>query len=429
MKVQAIHLTEGGILSRFAYMEEKFPRREGKNYFPSLDFYLNYHDNRELAIQEEANKMIEFAGLGTYRSTVKFAKLEGAAGNIHLNANMIAEITIDEDIAKSFDAVMATLAHEICHKVLYSHGIDFPFMKQENEVYADLATFYVGFGDLIMKGYNVDNHLLGYLTPGTYAMAYVLISIINKGVEYNVNNLPVHARTEIVNAQRNCELSKTSFTSLNEDRLSQVFSEAFSEICKLHEYYDLLLAAIPEVQSRISFLSKNVSDAFYNYDSKYLEWHKFLIAYYTLVYAKPNCKDNATLMLYKEKISGAFLDVFSALEVGEDVFKAIKITRHCPNCGFTINKELESREYHLVCPKCKKHFVIHGDIKKNISYFASWDKSAKSIDFELKRENERLKEINRLLEEEKKLLIIENNSLKKKMNSGLLKKVGDIFKK
>lgn len=177
MKVQAISIDEVGILSKFSHMEGKFPRREGKNYFPSLDFYLNYDDNRERTIREEAEKMLEFVGLGNYRSNVKFAILDGAAGNIVLNSNMVAEITIDEEIAKLKDAVLATLAHEICHKILHKNGIYFSFMDQENEVYADLATFYVGFGDLTMKGYKIQNHLMGYLTPDTYAMAYVLMTI------------------------------------------------------------------------------------------------------------------------------------------------------------------------------------------------------------------------------------------------------------
>lgn len=401
MKVQAIKLTEVGILSRFSDMEKKFPRREGKNYFPSLDFYLKYFDDREGAIREEANKMIEFAGLGTYRSNVRFSVLDGAAGNIVLNNNMVADITIDENVAKSIDAVMATLAHEICHKLLHKHGIYYDgFFDKENEVYADLATFYVGFGDLTMKGYKIDNRMMGYLTPETYAMAYVLMTLINKNIEYNIESLPMHARVEIDKAKRKCGLSKTNFRNLSPEDYNKLYSDTFYEIRKLYEFYDLLRAAIPEIQDSFSFLSKNLSDAFYNFDIKDLEWHKFSIAFNSYVFLRPDGENNIILSKLKEQFCPAFFNIYRILSVSNLLSKLNNVERHCPNCGNTVNKKLEPREYHLVCPKCKTHFIIDGNLDKILEQASSFDKKMKKQECEAILENTKLKnEIKRITDE------------------------------
>lgn len=401
IKVQSINLSESEILSRFSHMEEKFPRREGRNYFPSLDFHLNYYDDRKGAIREEANKMIEFVGLGTYRSNVVFTKLDGAAGNIVLNDNMIAEITIDEDVANSLDAVMATLAHEICHKVLHKHGIYFKlFVEQENEVYADLATFYVGFGDLTMKGYKIDNHLMGYLTPETYAMAYVLMTVINQNVEYSIDLLPLHAKEEIYKAKKRCGLIKTKFGLLNKNNLNELFSETYSGIRELSEFYDLLLAAIPGIQENISSLSRNFSNAFYGFDIKDLEWHKFSIAFHAFIFFCPNSENNIVLQKYRDNFVPAFYNIYRAMNASGSLSKFEGIERHCPTCGYLVNQKLESREYHLICPKCKTHFTIDGDLNRimNKAKISADDLTKKEMDAVI--ENKQLKLENKRLEDE-----------------------------
>lgn len=451
MKVHDIKLTEGEILRRFSVMENKFPRREEKNYFPSLDFYLKYFDDKESAIREEANRMIEFAGLGTYRSNVKFEELDGAAGNILLNSNMVAEITIDEDIAKNIDSVMATLAHEICHKVLYKHGIYFDqFLKEENEVYADLATFYLGFGDLTMKGYKVGNNYSGYLSPDTYAMAYVLMTVINQGVDYNIKGLPPHAQSEIEKASKECKIVKTKFAKLNKENYNEIFSQTFFEIKELFGLYDLLTAALPHMREAMTYLSKNVSDAFYNFEIKDLEWHKFNIAYHAFLFVIAEVNDNYVLNLYREKFGTSFLYIYDAISSDNSLKKIENFTRHCPNCGSPINKQLEPREYHLVCPHCKTHFTIDGDIKTILKYIEKLDTERKKQEL-IKEENVRLKDENKklndelselndeLLELNKELFALRNNesgikppnqakdsSIKE--DAGIMSKIKDIFK-
>lgn len=408
MKVQAIQLSEAEILRRFSNMEEKFPRREEKNYFPSLDFYLNYYDDRENAIRQEANKMMEFAGLGKYRSNIKFKKLDGAAGNISLNSDMVAEITVDEEIAKNVDSLMATLAHEICHKVLYKHGIYFKeyLFKDENEVYADLATFYVGFGDLTMKGYKVGNNLAGYLSPDTYAMAYVLMTIINQGVDYNIEGLPPHVRLEINKASKICKLSTTRFVKICKDNYNEIYSETFSKIKDIYCFYDLIVAILPHIRDKMAFMSKDVSDTFYNFEIKDLEWHKFNIAYHVSLFTDEIDDDNYLLKLYGEKFGASFLNIYDAFNGDNILEKVGNYKRYCPNCGTPITKEFEPREYHLVCPHCKTHFTIDGDTQKILNFI-------KVMETQRNKQEQNSKDII----EANKRLETENGNLKKEIET------------
>lgn len=157
---EPIYLSEIEILKRFSVMEKHFQRCTGKRYFPSLNFYLNYYDDPITSLKEEAEKMLAFVGLGAYTVKLKVEHLNNAAGLIELTADMYAEITLDIDIYKDIHKSMATLSHEICHKVLFAHGIYFQDpIEIENEIYADLATFYVGFGAFTMKGYSFFNKI------------------------------------------------------------------------------------------------------------------------------------------------------------------------------------------------------------------------------------------------------------------------------
>ena len=87
MQVQGIDLSELEIIRRFSEMEKKFPRCTGKNYFPSLDFYIEYYDNPEKSIKTEADNMFAFVGMGIYCTEVRFEALQNAAGNIKLSTD------------------------------------------------------------------------------------------------------------------------------------------------------------------------------------------------------------------------------------------------------------------------------------------------------------------------------------------------------
>lgn len=78
-------------------------------------------------------------------------------------------------------AVGNILAHEVTHSFLFSKGIIIND-AEENEMFTDLATVYLGLGKFLLNGLLVRNeknmnevHVLGYLSPELIYYAYKLV--------------------------------------------------------------------------------------------------------------------------------------------------------------------------------------------------------------------------------------------------------------
>lgn len=362
MKVQSINLSAAQILERFSQMEKHFPRHIGKNYFPSLNFYLNYFDNPVNSIKEEADNMLKFIGMGMYTAKVYIKKLDGASGNIQLTSDMYAEITLDEEGYKIVDDVMVTLAHELCHKILYQNGIYFRhFLELENEIYADLATFYVGFGDLTMKGYKIKEKIGGYLTPSTYAMAYHIMNVINGNIDYDYRNLPDHAKREVETAKKKWNL--TGLNGITLQNVSSLYMKACSELAELKLLYDNLQSLLDENAEIIKEKFSKINEGFYRFpkDSDF-EWYKMSIAYEYI----NNCdlNDNSYVFKIKELKDKLIISLDLLSEYGlvnKTKESDYKPKLGCPVCKQPISKTLEQKKYHFICPKCKTHIVIDND--------------------------------------------------------------------
>lgn len=369
MQVQGIDLSELEIIRRFSEMEKKFPRCTGNNYFPSLDFYIEYYDNPEKSIKTEADNMFAFVGMGIYCTEVRFEALQNAAGNIKLSADNKAYITIDDSTAKDAKKVLATLAHELCHKILFKNGIYFSnFLEEENEIYADLATFYVGFGHLTMEGYKVGNSISGYLTPSTYARAFNIIKTINRNVEYNISYLPDHAKAELGKVESESVFSKWLKDFLNTNKLSEIFMVTCDNISNAQNMCSFLISILHDKSEQFNDALRKMSQTFYGFDEKDFEWHKFSIAFKYMENAAIDKKLQNDSSKYIEEISRLSSSLFDLL--GDNYEQAINTINHsycCPICGMPINKQLENKRYHLKCPKCKNHIVIDAD-KSSISY-------------------------------------------------------------
>ena len=162
-------------------IEKKVPRREFSLYAPSQSITGEVFD-QNLVI--ETQNMLGFVGLSGYTANVKFAQLEqGVGGNIQLGhvGERTVNINVDAKHKNNWRACVAVLAHEICHKILQVYGLTFPTTMM-NEVYTDLTTIYVGFGQLILNGYithTVDStQYLGYLKFDTYKVTHLLVCVI-----------------------------------------------------------------------------------------------------------------------------------------------------------------------------------------------------------------------------------------------------------
>jgi hypothetical protein len=123
-------------------------------------------------IQIMAARMAHHLGLVGYTPIVTYEPLADAAGNINLNDSMEVHINIDSSKRFQWVQVCCILAHELCHKFLYTHLIRFEGMK--NELLTDGCAVYMGFGDCMVHGCHVTYKELdckvtseiGYLNQG-----------------------------------------------------------------------------------------------------------------------------------------------------------------------------------------------------------------------------------------------------------------------
>lgn len=189
MQTQHKNLPLNLILSCLALVEQYIPKYEEMLcYTPSADF--NPYDSRSL--HYEAERMMGFVGLRDIKVTISYVMTEESrAGDISLNDKKEICININSNIlmrGKSKQLVLAILAHEICHKLLYMRGLVMSDTMR-NEICTDLATIYVGFGLLTIHGcieektkyisYNTvstEIYRVGYLTPRSYILAYIIVA-------------------------------------------------------------------------------------------------------------------------------------------------------------------------------------------------------------------------------------------------------------
>ena len=186
-----IYLSPRKILEHLCLLEEKIPRKSNEPYVPTSKILVS-----ESALVKEARQMLSHVGFGHYMPICEFTSLkEGTAGCVEMggDSNYFVKIKIDEKYRYNTDAVLAILAHEICHKLIYFYGIDFPATPIENEIFTDFCTLYIGFGNLIIKGYNTTSydwqdkvtttHILGYLEYQMYVDTYEIIRCVYGGYE------------------------------------------------------------------------------------------------------------------------------------------------------------------------------------------------------------------------------------------------------
>ena len=225
------------ILSCLSLIEKSVPNIDNFSlYVPSLNF--NPHD--VISIQNEAKRMMEFIGLKGYTTIVTLCSTDnGTAGNINLNNSKEVFIEIDKSMQanrRNFkEAVLCVMAHEICHKYLYSHGL-YLEDTNANEYCTDLATFFVGFGLLTINGcfeeyktatknpdgsstITTHTYSTGYLTPQNYLTAHMVVCKIHNldyldGVSSNMRTyIPQIEKGEIMSTQLNREAVIEKFKS------------------------------------------------------------------------------------------------------------------------------------------------------------------------------------------------------------------------
>lgn len=366
-----ISLNELQILEHYQEMEKRFKRNTERPFFPSLDYFLDDKDNLSL-LKTQVENMIHFVGLGSMPLVINVEKLQNAAACINLAEESSVNIAIDEDVLKRnrFDTIFVALAHELGHKVLIRSGLFFTgLMDIENEIYADLSTFYLGFGKFTLRGCNFTEegikHRYGYLTIETYAMAYVISEYMN-GREPDTAALPDDIVALIKDAVSKCQC-KWIKNMTNEEVVKSHYKKETSSSGTTTTILEIFNVILEKHASSSCEAMKALNQACLKQENG----------------APLDCRKNAiALAVYKDLnnsdsiINNHNLDnlleslAFTITSSGYDINNLMTSLQHkCPHCGTIINnpsfKDANGkRVFHIRCKKCNTVFAVDNNLER-----------------------------------------------------------------
>lgn len=369
--VQDIYISPRQIISYLVEFEKKLPK-------PHKDFYLPTLKQTPITdtdLNAEARRMMDFVGLSKYVPRCKFCTLEdGVGGNTRCcNDNIEVEINVSSKHRNNIDACVAVLAHEICHKYLYVYGLYNP-IEVVNEIFTDLCTMYVGFGNIIMKGYitetrtqqRTDKYITTY--TNTQYLGYL--------------KFPIYQRTLRIIRLVMWDEDGASVLAAEQDPLLQ---DAFKEWATKQDKKTLSKDSIMKVGNGIAEMERN----FY-----------ILRSIFRIITARYNCAfDEAEQKLYQEEwFDGERIAPNKRFTVFNGIYQSIilssadeenlvlneanrymrTIIAHiadlskfnqsirmkssdftCPHCGTHHKSEkFTGRKALIKCPTCKRRFIV-----------------------------------------------------------------------
>ena len=422
-QVQKNYLNEVQILEHFMEMERRFKRNTERPFFPSLDYFLDDDVDRLRRLKTQVENMVHFVGLGSKPIKMKLEKLDGAAAYISLSDMSVVDITIDEDEYKdnNFDRIFGALAHELGHFVLKSHGLWFnQLLDIENEVYADLSTFYLGFGKFVLRGFLVGNPI-GYLTPETYIWAYVISEYLC-GRAPDRTALPDKIINQINTATAECK-TKWIRNVKSEQDLKEEYKKLSIPVGTTFSIFSILENVIKNEATLLGrYINQLSKTCLTEADNSPLDCRKAAIAYYTFL------NRNSSSFLAQEHLS-KFIEFLALMQIEKfDYVKKVyeTVDHKCPYCGTIINNpafdEKEGKRiFHIRCKKCQTQFVVNNDlphiqsrIKERVSHINSLVPFY-SDEHVVARTIKYLHEKNEKLESQNAALINENANLKDKI--------------
>ncbi len=347
-------------------MERKFKRIAERPFFPSLDYFLEDDEYKLTRLRKQVDNMVYFVGLGSKPIKLKVANLEKAAAVISLSDMSVIDITIDQhelDVF-NFDRIFGTLAHELGHFVLKTYGLWFdPPLDIENEIFADLSTFYLGFGKFVLRGFLKGNPI-GYLTPKTYILSYVISEYLN-GREPDTTALSNSIIAMIDKEKSKCR-TKWIKDIRTESDLKAKYKKLSTPVGTTVTIISIIENILKNESASLGQFIKKFNDICLNQaKSVPFACRKAAIAYYAFVNSKVDS-------FVGGKNLNKFIEILALIEIEkEDKFKNAFLTvKHkCPNCGNIINipsfnTEEGKRIYHIRCNKCNTQFVIDNDLSQ-----------------------------------------------------------------
>ena len=360
MTAQDIYLTPRKILGYLCDIEKKIPYiGTFKLYHPSISPIGNI--TTEQLIQE-TTLMLEFVGLKGYKADVKYVSLEkGAGGNISLNdsSEKSVHINVSNEYQTNWKATVAVLAHEICHKVLFVNGLYYaPPFTTMNEVFVDLTTIYVGFGQLILDGYitktqNVTNYL-GYLTFDTYKVTHLIVCSVLGNISSETTGLKdtdCFADIAIERWEENSDKSEV---------LKTYFMKQQRQLAEFHRNVMVLEQILLQCKKDMAYEYDRMDQNFFKLPNRKDGKIGSLMSAFSAIYEFGFYEEDKNLAKLNKAVNDALYGVFVAYQEQKTI--ELKYDFSCPFCGNTRkNTEVENRSTIMKCLSCGRHYTFNGE--------------------------------------------------------------------
>lgn len=406
MEDKRFDLTPRQILSHLIDIEKKVPRDNFRIFISSAITETIIPDH---ILVEEARKMLEFVGLAGYELDVTYAKTaEGTGGDCQNNgAERAVHIHVSDSYRNDWKASVAVLAHEICHKLLFVKGLYSP-INMTNEIYAELATIYFGFGELILGGYQAKDHCLGYLQPDTYKKINLLVCVVCGNIKSAVLNLkdidPL--ADEVIDIWEKEEDKRSLLINCFKDTEKQM-ADYYRNIYLLNQIIEKLKE---EIKCEYERLDKMYFTDLIN--SNYTRLKAFLFVYDNYC---ARGFENARVSQLSETVNDSVFALFSKYQ--EQGHLELKYDFVCPICGTIRANKLDKKGVSIQkCPTCGKHITFNTE-EWNATIF-----QRKAI----QKEKEEKEAFDRRVEEYKKLLKKESDEAIFEARNNAIKQINTV---
>lgn len=356
------YLSPRQILSYLRDFENKLPTPPEKNYVPTLKTSVISNED----INAEVNRMLKHLRMNGYTAKCKWADLNGSVGGlIKLDGSKTLDITLNKTWRNNAAAAVAILAHEICHKYLQIHGIYIPDITIVNEIYTDLCTIYVGFGDCILKGYHTvtGTSILGYLQSEIYKDVSILIDVVAKG-----KSLPAEEKS----GQGTWDIwlwEGLKYWVSNEDKHQlnrDIFMQSFTQISDYKRTEATFRSLLQQVDdflvNRAELIDQRVLNGVYiDKEESKQKFACFSEIYEGVLLA--NDSDIPELTASNEALKHAIVQISKALGHERLNNRRISIEHfECPHCHHTASTSVLSEKHAIVkCSKCKHMFAVNAE--------------------------------------------------------------------
>ena len=353
---QERYLSPKEILSYLCDLENKLPKRDFKIYVPSHNHTIGEVTANEL--NNACQQMLDFVGMGGYKANARFAKLpDGTAGITTPGHKPDGKISIDvsDSMTSNWKAVLATLAHEICHHVIHDNFIR-PNIPWMTETFTDLCTIYIGFGQLILDGYKTRDakgkHVLGYLDWNTYEVTNHMVCVVCGGVSSkNTGGEDCDIFADEVLKIWETETDKSSILKKELIRQLSPFTDTLSKI----EYFENLLSIYrgclkPEIEKQSKLFQDNRAVMENCQNNKLAAFNIVYNIYCNSLNAPTQINDS----VLESALYNLYIDVKK--QYGRVVFEREFV---CPCCGKRYKLKGSNVGKKIIkCLKCNTHFVV-----------------------------------------------------------------------